>query len=82
MKLNTIATAWSFSGTARPCGYGRATARTGAYPRIVEAALRHRPDSFVLDGDAVVLGVDRIANSMASTAASMTTRSNSTRPTS
>jgi bifunctional non-homologous end joining protein LigD len=32
------------------------------YPRIVEAARRHRPDSFVLDGEAVLLGVDGIAD--------------------
>jgi ATP-dependent DNA ligase len=32
------------------------------YPRIVEAALRHRPDFFVLDGEAVLLGVDGIAD--------------------
>ena len=32
------------------------------YPRIVEAALRHRPGSFVLDGEAVLLGVDGIAD--------------------
>ena len=31
-------------------------------PRIVEAALRHRLDSFVLDGEAVLLGVDGIAD--------------------
>ena len=28
------------------------------FPLIVEAALRHRPSSFVLDGEAVLLGVD------------------------
>jgi bifunctional non-homologous end joining protein LigD len=32
------------------------------YPRIVEAALRHRLDSFVVDGEAVLLGVDGIAD--------------------
>lgn len=32
------------------------------YPRIVEAALRHRPEFFVLDGEAVLLGVDGIAD--------------------
>src|SRR5215216_2906378 len=32
------------------------------YPRIVEAALRHRPDSFVMDGEAVLLGIDGIAD--------------------
>ena len=28
------------------------------YPRIVEAALRNRNSSFVIDGEAVLLGVD------------------------
>ena len=32
------------------------------YPRIAEAALRHRANSFVLDGEAVLLGVDGIAD--------------------
>jgi bifunctional non-homologous end joining protein LigD len=32
------------------------------YPRIVEAALRHRPDTFALDSEAVLLGVDGIAD--------------------
>ena len=32
------------------------------YPLIVDAALRHRADSFVLDGEAVLLGVDGIAD--------------------
>jgi len=32
------------------------------YPRIVEAALRHRPESFALDGEAALLGVDGIAD--------------------
>ncbi len=31
---------------------------TGRYPLIQEAALRHRSTSFVLDGEAVLLGVD------------------------
>jgi len=31
---------------------------TVRYPRIVEAALRNRNSSFVLDGEAVLLGVD------------------------
>jgi bifunctional non-homologous end joining protein LigD len=35
---------------------------SGRYPRIVEAALRHRPDTFVLDGEAVLLGVDGIVD--------------------
>ncbi len=32
------------------------------YPLIVEAALRHRATSFVLDGEAVLLGVDGISD--------------------
>jgi bifunctional non-homologous end joining protein LigD len=47
------------------------------YPRIVEAARRHRPDSFVLDGEAVLLGVAS-PTSMAFTAASTMTKCNST----
>src|SRR6204780_109405 len=31
---------------------------TDRYPRIVEAALRNRSSSFVIDGEAVLLGVD------------------------
>jgi bifunctional non-homologous end joining protein LigD len=31
---------------------------TDRYPLIREAALRHRATSFVLDGEAVLLGVD------------------------
>ena len=32
------------------------------YPRIVEAALRNRNSSFVLDGEAVLLGVDGVSD--------------------
>jgi bifunctional non-homologous end joining protein LigD len=35
---------------------------TSRYPRIVEAALKNRTDSFVLDGEAVLLGVDGISD--------------------
>src|SRR3954469_7536249 len=35
---------------------------TERYPRIVEAALRNRNSSFVLDGEAVLLGVDGISD--------------------
>jgi bifunctional non-homologous end joining protein LigD len=35
---------------------------SGRFPRIVEAALRHRSSSFVLDGEAVLLGVDGISD--------------------
>jgi bifunctional non-homologous end joining protein LigD len=33
---------------------------TGRYPLIVEAALKNRQTSFVIDGEAVLLGVDRL----------------------
>jgi bifunctional non-homologous end joining protein LigD len=36
--------------------------RTHRYPLIVEAALRNRQASFVVDGEAVLLGVDGIAD--------------------
>ena len=32
------------------------------YPRIVEAALRNRNSSFVIDGEAVLLGVDGVSD--------------------
>ena len=32
------------------------------YPRIVEAALRNRNTSFVIDGEAVLLGVDGVSD--------------------
>lgn len=35
---------------------------SGRYPLIVEAALRHRSTSFVMDGEAVLLGVDGISD--------------------
>src|SRR3954452_7525126 len=35
---------------------------TGRYPLIVEAALRNRSSSFVIDGEAVLLGVDGISD--------------------
>jgi bifunctional non-homologous end joining protein LigD len=35
---------------------------TGRYPLIVEAALRNRIGSFVIDGEAVLLGVDGISD--------------------
>jgi bifunctional non-homologous end joining protein LigD len=36
--------------------------RTDRYPLIVEAALRNRSASFVLDGEAVLLGVDGVSD--------------------
>jgi bifunctional non-homologous end joining protein LigD len=41
---------------------------TSRYPLIVEAARRIRTSQFVLDGEAVVLGVDGIPPSMGCTA--------------
>jgi bifunctional non-homologous end joining protein LigD len=35
---------------------------SGRYPRIVEAALKNKHGQFVIDGEAVVLGVDGIAD--------------------
>jgi bifunctional non-homologous end joining protein LigD len=35
---------------------------TDRYPRIVEAALKNRSSSFVIDGEAVLLGVDGISD--------------------
>src|SRR6478752_2969554 len=35
---------------------------TSRYPRIVEAALRNRNSSFVIDGEAVLLGVDGVSD--------------------
>src|SRR6478672_7834183 len=35
---------------------------SGRYPLIVEAALRNRNSSFVIDGEAVLLGVDGISD--------------------
>ncbi len=52
------------------------------YPRIVEAALRNRPNSFVLDGEAMLLCADGSPISTACTAASTTRRSSSMRSTS
>jgi bifunctional non-homologous end joining protein LigD len=35
---------------------------TARFPRIVEAALKNRSNSFVIDGEAVLLGVDGVSN--------------------
>ena len=35
---------------------------SGRYPLITEAALRNRNSSFVIDGEAVLLGVDGVSN--------------------
>jgi ATP dependent DNA ligase domain len=47
------------------------------YPWIVEAARQIRQTRFVLDGEAVILGVDGIADSMPSIVANMTRRCSS-----
>jgi bifunctional non-homologous end joining protein LigD len=48
---------------------------TARYPRIVEAALRNRTTSFVIDGEAVLLGFDwHLGFYRAALAAGMTTR--------
>ena len=38
---------------------------SGRYPRITEAALRNWNSSFVVDGEAVLLGVDGVSDSTA-----------------
>jgi bifunctional non-homologous end joining protein LigD len=35
---------------------------SGRFPWIVESALKNRPKHFVIDGEAVVLGVDGVAD--------------------
>jgi hypothetical protein len=51
---------------------------TNRYPLIVEAALRNRSRSFVVDGEAVLLGVDGISDSTPCIPASMTMKSSCT----
>ena len=45
-------------------GYSRATGNdwSSRYPLIVEAALKNRQTSFVIDGEAVLLGVDGVSD--------------------
>jgi ATP-dependent DNA ligase len=49
-----------------PCGAFRLISRggydCGRYPWIVESALKNRHRQFVVDGEAVILGVDGIAD--------------------
>jgi ATP-dependent DNA ligase len=52
---------------------------TDRYPRIVEAARKIRRTSFAVDGEAVVLGVDGISDSMPSGRAITTKRYSSAR---
>src|SRR6202167_777243 len=47
---------------------------TDRYPLIVEAALRNRSSSFVIDGEAVLLGVDGVSDFDGCILASMTMR--------
>jgi hypothetical protein len=49
-----------------------------SFPLIVEAALRNRQSSFVIDGEAVLLGVDGDRISTACTRVSMTKKFSST----
>jgi hypothetical protein len=63
-RSSTTATACSFSAKASACG---CSARNGndwsdRFPLITEAALRNRISSFVIDGEAVLLGVNRRAD--------------------
>nr|WP_249812773.1 DNA ligase [Bradyrhizobium sp. 141] len=51
---------------------------TMRYPWIAEAALKNRQKHFVIDGEAVNLGVDGISDFNACTLASMTTKFSST----
>jgi hypothetical protein len=54
-RSSTTVTAWSSSARRSACW-------TDRYPLIVEAALRNRASSFVLDGEAVLLGVDGVSD--------------------
>jgi bifunctional non-homologous end joining protein LigD len=45
-----------------PCDEGSPPRPPEGYPRIVEAALKNRSSSFVIDGEAVLLGVDGISD--------------------
>jgi bifunctional non-homologous end joining protein LigD len=49
------------------------------YPLVVEAALCNRQTSFVIDGEAILLGVDGISDLTACTPESRTTRCSFTR---
>jgi hypothetical protein len=54
-----MAIAWSFSATASACACSPVTAKIGpAAIRWHRGALRNRNSSFVVDGEAVLLGVD------------------------
>ncbi|MET3967293.1 ATP-dependent DNA ligase [Bradyrhizobium barranii] len=55
---------------------------TKRYPWIVDAALKNREQQFVIDGEAVVLGVDGASDSTPCTRASTITRCSSMRSTS
>ena len=41
---------------------GRLSATTCGYPLIVEAALKNRASSFVIDGEAMLLGIDGVSD--------------------
>jgi hypothetical protein len=53
-KSSTTVTGWSFTRNGHDW--------TDRYPLIVEAALRNRANSFVLDGAAALLGVDGVSD--------------------
>ncbi len=46
----------------RACGYSPGYDWSDCYPLLVEAALRNKASSFVIDGEAVLLGVDGISD--------------------
>jgi ATP-dependent DNA ligase len=62
MKSKMTAIAGSFSATTLASACSAAMVWAGRYPWIVESALRNRHRQFVIDGEAVVLGVDGIAD--------------------
>jgi hypothetical protein len=63
-RSNTTATGSGWNATATACGWSpvAATNWTDRYPWIVEAARKIRQKRFVLDGEAVILGVDGISD--------------------
>ena len=63
-EINTTVTAFAWSATAIACGL---ITRGGydwidRYPWFVESALKNRQKRFAIDGEAVVLGVDGVAD--------------------
>jgi ATP-dependent DNA ligase len=63
MKWNTTVTDSASSVTVIACAWSRGGYNwTDRYPWIVESALKNRIRQFVIDGEAVVLGVDGISD--------------------